>query len=301
MHVHAHGGHEHTHDPEGAARALLIALVSTAVLLVLQTVGGILAKSLALLADAGHLLADLGGLALSYTAARLASRPATPHRSYGLYRVEILATLANGVVLLGIAGFILFEAWERVRNPEPVRPLLMLGVAATALAGNLVSLRALKQTGSSLNLRAAYLEVLADTLGAAGVFVAALIILPTGWVAVDPILSAVLAVAIVPRTISLVKEALHVLLEGTPPGLDHREIEEEISSMDGVAGVHDLHVWSLTSGVPVLTAHVVVAEGLVCDDLLERVTHRLKQAFAIDHVTIQIEHADRAEREDSRF
>jgi cobalt-zinc-cadmium efflux system protein len=299
MHVHGHG-----HDGPGeggAVRALRVALLSTTALLVLQAAGGFLAGSLALLADAGHLLADVGGLLLSYTAARLASRPATPHRSYGLYRVEILATLANGVALLGIAGFVLFEAFERLRSPEPVKPVLMLAVASAALVGNLVSLSALRHRGENLNLRAAYLEVFADTLGAAGVFLAALIILPTGWVAVDPILSAVLAVAIVPRTIALLRETLHILLEGTPPGLDHRLIETEIKGLDGVAGVHDLHVWSLTSGVPVLTAHVVVAEGRVCDDLLDRVTDRLKHAFAIDHVTIQIEHADRASREDSRF
>ncbi len=289
-HVHAHG---HAHPR--------IALLSTAALLVLQVIGGVLSRSLALLADAGHLLADIGGLALSYTAARLVSRPATPLRSYGLYRVEILATLANGVVLLGLSGFILFEAWRRLRHPEAVKPLVMLAVATVALAGNLVSLTALKRSGGGLNVRAAYLEVFADTLGAAGVFVAALVILPTGWIAVDPILSGVLGIAIIPRTISLLREALHVLLEGTPPGLDHRVIEDELKGMAGVEGVHDLHVWALTSGMPILTAHVVVVEGAGCDDLLDRITARLKDVFEIDHATIQIEHSDRARSEDSRF
>ena len=306
MHVHAHGhGHDHAHDQgsgRGAVHALKVALVSTASLLLLQIVGGVLAKSLALLADAGHLLADLAGLALSYTAARLATRPATPHRTYGLYRVEILATLVNGVALLGISGFILYEAWRRLASPEPVKPVLMLAVAAIALSVNLVSLRALKRDGGGgLNVRAAYMEVFADMLGAAGVFVAALVIIPTGWVAMDPILSALLAVAIVPRTIALLKEALHVLLEGTPPGLDHGTIEGEIRSMKGVQDVHDLHVWALTSGMPVLTAHVVVCDGCNCDDLLDRVSKRLKETFAIGHATIQIEHSDRARSEDSRF
>jgi cobalt-zinc-cadmium efflux system protein len=145
------------------------------------------------------------------------------------------------------------------------------------------------------------MEVFADMLGAAGVFVAALVIIPTGWVAVDPVLSALLAVAIVPRTISLLREALHVLLEGTPPGLDHDTIEGELRRMGGVQDVHDLHVWSLTSGMPVLTAHVVVCDGCDCDDLLDRVSKKLKDAFAIGHTTIQIEHSDRARTEDSRF
>lgn len=303
--------HSHSHAPPAAAgspveraaslRALGIALTCTAALFVLQAVGGFVSGSLALLADAGHLLADVGGLALSYTAARLAVRPATPLRSYGLYRIEILATLANGVVLLGISGFILYEAWQRVFTPEPLKPYVMLVVSLVALSGNAVSLLALKRHGGGgLNVRAAYLEVLADTFGAIGVFVAALVILPTGWVFLDPVLSAILAVAIVPRTISLIREALHVLLEGTPPGLDHRLIESEIAGMSGVAAVHDLHVWCLTSGVPVLTAHVVVGEGS-CDDLLDRISDRLKEAFSIDHTTIQIEHSGRGDCEERPF
>jgi len=282
-------------------RALRVALISTAGLLLLQIAGGLLAKSLALLADAAHLLADLGGLGLSYTAARLASRPATPRRSYGLYRVEILATLVNSVVLLGLSGFILYEAWRRLVRPEPVRPYVMLAIASVAICGNLVALRALRKTGGGgLNVRAAYLEVFAYTLGSAGVFVAALIIIPTGWVAADPVLSGILGIAIVPRTIGLLKDALHVLLEGTPTGLDHEVIEGELKSLPGVEAVHDLHVWCLTSGVPVLTAHVVAGDGS-CDDLLERVLARLKDAFAIEHATIQIEHSDRAESEHPRF
>jgi cobalt-zinc-cadmium efflux system protein len=306
-HVHAPGGHAHHGHAHGSpVEALRVALLVTAALLVLQVAGGLVSKSLALLADAAHLLADLGGLALAYTAARLASRPATPLRSYGLYRVEILATLANGVVLLGLSGFILFEAWHRFSHPEPVKPLVMIAVASLSLVGNFVSLSVLKKSTGSLNVRAAYLEVVADTLGAGGVFLAGLIILPTGWLVVDPILSAILSIAIVPRTLSLLREALHVLLEGTPPGLDHRVIETELKSMQGVADVHDLHVWSLTSGMPVLTAHVVVGEGASCDetgcdDLLDRIGARLKEVFSIDHTTIQIEHADRARREDARF
>lgn len=297
MHDHAHG---HARDP-GALRALRVALLLTGALLVLQVVGGLLSRSLALLADAAHLLTDLAGLALAYTAALLAQRPATRERTYGLYRVEILAALANGVVLLGLSGFIVYEAIQRLRQPTPLDARWMLGVAVVSLAGNFVSLSVLHERHrGSLNLKAAYLEVLADTLGAAGVAVGSIVILGTGFTAVDPALSILLAIAIVPRTLKLLHEALHVLLEGTPPGLDHEEIETELRSVDGVTAVHDLHVWALTSGVPVLTAHVVAKEG-ACDDLLDRVTARLHDTFGIEHATIQIEHVDRARREEYRF
>lgn len=297
MHEHAHG---HPRDG-GALGALRIALLLTGALLVLQVVGGFLSKSLALLADAAHLLTDLGGLALAYTAALLAQRPATRKRTYGLYRVEILAALANGVVLLLLSGFIVFEAIQRLRQPTPLDARWMLGVALVSLVGNFVSLSVLRtRHRGSLNLKAAYLEVLADTLGAAGVAVASIVILATGFTAVDPALSVLLAIAIVPRTLKLLHEALHVLLEGTPPGLDHEAIEAELQSIDGVTAVHDLHVWALTSGVPVLTAHVVAGDP-ACDDLLDRVTTRLKEEFGIEHVTIQIEHVDRERREDHGF
>jgi cobalt-zinc-cadmium efflux system protein len=302
--------HSHTHPhvaigrADGAtAPALRIALITTAVLLLVQVAGGVLSKSLALLADAAHLLTDTFGLALAYTAARLAQRPATPQRTYGLFRVEILATLVNGVALLVVSGFLLYEAVDRLRHPHPLQPKIMLAFAAVSLVGNLVALSALRRTGSdNLNLRAAYLEVVADTLGTAGVLIAAVVILASGWIAVDPILSGLLALAIVPRTAHLVKEALHVLLESTPPGLDHALICAEIRGVAGVSDLHDLHVWSLTSGMPVLTAHVVTAAPLEsCDDLLDRISQRLKEVFGIDHVTIQIEHADRARKEDFRF
>jgi cobalt-zinc-cadmium efflux system protein len=286
------------------ASALRTALITTGLLLVVQVTGGVLSHSLALLADAAHLLTDTGGLALAYTAARLAQRPATPQRTYGLLRVEILATLVNGAALLVVSGFLLFEAVDRLRHPHALEPKIMLAFAAVSLAGNVVALTALRRTGSqNLNLRAAYLEVVADTLGTAGVVVAALVVLAVGWTAIDPILSGVLALAIIPRTVHLLKEALHVLLEGTPPGLDHALIGAEIRSVAGVSDLHDLHVWSLTSGVPVLTAHVVTSAplGASCDDLLDRISQRLKEVFGIDHVTIQIEHADRARKEDMRF
>ena len=293
----------HAQDQDNSPlRALRIAITVTAILLVVQVVGGFLSSSLALFADAAHLLADLGGLVLSYVAARLTLRPATPSKSYGYHRAEILAAVLNGTVLLALSVFILIEAYARLRSPASVRPFIMGGAALIGLAGNLISLAALRRPpAGGLNLRAAYLEVLADTLGTLGVLVASAVIYATGFVAIDPILSALLALAIVPRTVRLVGEGLHVLFEGTPRGLDHGLIETAILAVPGVAAVHDLHVWALGSGIPVLTAHVVVEGEGACDDLLDRVTLRLKDEFSIDHTTIQIEHADRAHREDVRF
>ena len=249
------------------------------------------------------------GLALSYTATKLALRPATPHRSYGLYRAEVLAALANSALLLVLSGVLLVEAYGRLRHPSPLQSGTMLAVAVLGLVGNGISLWALHHgRDSSLNLRAAYLEILADTFGVLAVLVGAVIIRATGFVAVDPILSALLSIAIVPRTIKLVREALHVLLEGTPPGLTHDAVEAEMRAVPGVVGVHDLHIWLLTSNVPVLTAHVVTSGasgtpggGPGCDDVLDKIVARLHEAFEIDHTTIQIEHESRESREESGF
>lgn len=294
--------HDHHHERFAASReeglsALRLAIGTTGALLVVQVAGGWLAHSLALLADAAHLLSDLAGLVLAYTAARIASRPATLSKSYGFYRLEILAAVVNGTGLLLLSALILWEAWSRLRHPVAVQPGLMAGTAAVALAGNLFALAALRRVrGGSLNVRAATLEVFSDTLGAVGVLAAAGVIAATGWVAADPVLSALLALFIVPRTVHLLREAVHILLEGTPRELDHGTVAAEILATEGVAAVHDLHVWSLTSGLPLLTAHVVVRDS-ACDDVLDRIGRRLADRFGITHSTIQIEHEDRAERE----
>lgn len=297
MHDHAHPHHHFRAGRESGLKALLFAIVTTGTLLVVQVVGGLLAHSLALLADAAHLLSDLVALVLSYAAARIASRPATLHKSYGFYRLEILAAVVNGTVLLLLSAVILWEAWERFRHPVALKPGLMAGTALLGLLGNVVALAALhRNREGGLNLRSAYLEVLSDTLGSVGVLLASLIVLATGWVRADAVVSALLALFIVPRTLRLLNEAIHVLLEGTPRELDHGTIENDIRATDGVLNVHDLHVWSLTSGLPLLTAHVVVKDG-ACDDVLERICTRLEERFRITHSTIQIEHEDRAARE----
>jgi cobalt-zinc-cadmium efflux system protein len=296
MHRHDHH-HGFAATREEGLSALRLAIGTSVALLLVQIVGGLVSHSLALLADAAHVLSDVVALVLSYAAARLASRPATLSKSYGFYRLEILAAVVNGTVLLLLSAVILWEAWQRFRHPVALHPGVMAGTAGLALAGNLVALLALRRTrAGGLNLRAAYLEVFSDTLGSAGVLLAAVVVMATGWVRADPLLSALLALFIVPRTIHLVNEALHILLEGTPRELDHGTIEAEIRGTAGVVAVHDLHVWSLTSGLPLLTAHVVVDET-ACDDVLARVSARLTERFGITHSTIQIEHEDRAASE----
>jgi cobalt-zinc-cadmium efflux system protein len=252
-------------------------------------VGGLLTGSLALLADAGHMLTDVGGLALSLMAMTFAARPPTPQRTYGHHRVEILAAVVNAVVLLAVSAFVLIEAYRRFRTPPPVSSGWMLVVAIVGLAVNVLSMFILREPSSgSLNARAAYLEVVADMMGSLGVIAAALVIGWTGWLYADPLVSAALGLFIVPRTWRLLTEAVGVLLEESPRGIDLDALRDALIRLPGVTEVHDLHVWSLTAGMPSLSAHVVVDE-VDHDDLLVRVRALLSERFRIGHTTIQIE------------
>jgi cobalt-zinc-cadmium efflux system protein len=286
-------GHEvHSSAAARSRGALVATLALTASFLVIEAIAAFATGSLALLADAGHMLADAGGLALALFAVWVAHRPATAEKTYGYYRVEILAALVNAVVLLGVAGWILFEAWRRLFTPEPILAIPMLVVAALGLGVNLVCAWLLHAgAGESLNVRAAYLEVLSDALTSAGVLVAAAVVLLTGLTLVDPVVSAVIAVMIVARTWSLLKQAVNVLLEGTPAHLELGEIEEAMCRVPGVQRVHDLHVWTLTSGREAMSAHVVVADVRESDRLLDALHTVLHARFGIDHTTIQIESA----------
>jgi cobalt-zinc-cadmium efflux system protein len=287
-------GHEHDHATAAARSrgALVATLALTVAFLVVEAAAALMTGSLALLADAGHMLADAGGLALALFAVWIAARPATAEKTYGYYRVEILAALVNAVVLLGVAGFILVKAWQRVFDPEPVAAMPMLVVAALGLIVNLVCAWLLHAgAGESLNVRAAYLDVLSDAATSAGVIVAAAIVLFTGWSVADPITSAVIAVLVVSRTWHLLKQAVNVLLEGTPAHLDLDEIETAMHHVPGVQRVHDLHVWTLTSGREAMSAHVVVDDVRESDRLLEALHNVLHARFGIDHTTIQIESA----------
>lgn len=261
--------------------------------MVAEVVGGLLTNSLALLADAGHMLTDVGGLGLALLAIKFAERPATPERTYGYYRVEILAALTNAVLLIGISLYILFEAYERFLNPPEVQSGVMLFIAAIGLVINIAGVFILRAgSKESLNMKGAYFEVLSDMLTSVGVIVAGVIMLTTGWYYADPLISAGIGLFIFPRTWALLKDAVGVLLEGTPSDVNIAALRETLAATDGVAAIHDLHVWSLTSGVNALSVHAVLAEGAEHDDVLTRVHERCTKQFKIAHVTAQTERAE---------
>ena len=281
--------HEHTAAGRHQ-RPLVITLVLTTGFLAAEVVGGLITGSLALLADAGHMLTDVGGLALALFAIRFAARPATPERTYGYYRAEILAALTNAVVLVGISIYILVEAYQRFLNPPEVASGLMLGIAVIGLAVNLAGMFILRGgSGESLNLQGAYFEVLSDMISSLGVIVAAVVIWLTGWRYADPLVSAGIGLFILPRTWTLLRQAVGVLLEGTPSDVNLASLREAIAGIDGVQSVHDLHVWALTSGMNAMSAHVVRADGALPDELLSRVHNHVRSHFPIVHVTVQLE------------
>jgi cobalt-zinc-cadmium efflux system protein len=283
----------HRRRETAAARsrgALWAVLGLTSGVLVVEVIGGLVTGSLALLADAAHMLADTGGLALALFAIWIASRPPTPEKTYGYYRAEILAAVVNAIVLLVVAGAILVEAWERLLRPRPVAGGTMMAVAAVGLAANLAGAWLLHRgAGESLNIRAAHLEVLTDALSSLGVVVTGGVVAFTGWTVADPLASAVIGAVIVPRTWALLRQAVNVLLEGTPTHLDLGEIERAMTGVAGVRRVHDLHVWTLTSGREAMSAHVVVEDVSESERLLERLHAVLHARFGIDHTTIQVE------------
>ncbi|MBV9358174.1 MAG: cation transporter [Chloroflexi bacterium] len=283
--------HEHQPASAGSEGRLLAVLGLTLAYLVAQVVGGLLTGSLALLADAGHMLTDAFGLGMAVAALRFARRPATSTNTYGFYRTEILAALANGVVLLLVAAFILVEAWSRLRDPSEVKALPMLVVALGGLAVTLIGVRLLHEAAAeSLNMRGAFLEVLGDLFGAAGAVVAALVILTTGWTLADPVVSALIGLLIVPRALSLLKNVVDVLLEAAPKNIDLHQLEEGILSVPGVVSVHDLHVWTITSGFVAMSGHVQ-ASGRGSADVLHDVRVLLHDRYGIEHVTLQVEAA----------
>lgn len=299
---HAHGGHKHGHGhtprrPGGLAeerrkdrRRLLIALALTATIAVAEAVGGWLTGSLALLSDAGHMLTDLSALLLSLLALWFAGKPADKKKTYGYYRMEILSALFNGVLLLGITVFILYEAWERVRAPTEVKLGPMAIVAAAGLVANLAALSFLHHS-HSMNVRGAFLHVLGDTLSSVGVLLAAGIMALTGWFVVDPLISVLISIVIVVGAVQLVRDAVDVLLEAVPAHVDMAAVQALMLKVQGVTAVHDLHVWSISSGIYALSAHLVVQDPMVCnnDEILSAVKHELFDRFGIDHTTIQIE------------
>ncbi|MGW0228465.1 cation diffusion facilitator family transporter [Actinopolymorpha singaporensis] len=304
-HGHGHGhGHAAARGTAtgGHRRRLMLVLLFTASVLVVQVVGAIASGSLALLADAGHMAADSAGIVLSLVAVTLAQRAPTRRRTFGWQRAEILAAAANAVILFGLALYILYEAVHRLSEPPEVRSGLMLVVALVGLAANTASLLLLHRAQSdSLNLRGAYLEVLGDLLGSVAVVVAALVIALTGWQRADAVASGLVALMILPRAWGLLREAIEVLLEAVPKGVDIEAVRHHIAHVPGVVDVHDLHAWTITSGLPVLSAHVVVDEATMAGGHTGRVLDELCTCLAghfdVEHSTFQIESATHREHE----
>jgi cobalt-zinc-cadmium efflux system protein len=283
----------HGHRETAAARsrgALVAALALTGGYMLVELAGAFLTGSLALLADAAHMLTDVGGLGLALFAIWVAARPPTPAKTYGYYRAEILAALVNSLVLLGVAALIVVEAWERLLHPRAVLGWPMLGIGALGLAVNLAGIWLLHRDAEhSLNVRAAYLEVLSDAISSLGVLVAAGVVIATGWTLADALVSVAIAAFIVPRTWGLLRQAVNVLLEGVPAHLDLTAIEEAMTQVTGVVRVHDLHVWTLTSGRDAMSAHVVVRDVRESERLLATLHTVLHTRFGIDHTTIQLD------------
>ncbi|GIW71001.1 MAG: zinc transporter ZitB [Planctomycetota bacterium] len=279
-------------------RALKIALGITAGFMAVEAIGGWLANSLALLADAAHMFTDAAALALALAAVHFAARPATARKSFGWMRLEILAALANGVVLALVAAGIFWEAWQRLAAPPQVQIPLMLGIASAGLGANVAAALVLHRAQhGQINTRAAYFHVLGDLLGSLGAIVAAFIMGATGWYAADPIISIFVGLLILASAWKICQQAVDVLLEAVPAELDLEEIELALRAAEGVADVHDLHVWSISSGHHMLTVHVVVGEHGDHHAVLERLQAMLAARFGIEHTTIQIECEDISPRE----
>ena len=294
------GGHGHGHGPSGVTatghqrKRLVLVVGITGAVFVAEVIGGLLSGSLALLADAGHMLTDSTGLVIALVASALAARPATSTRTFGLQRAEVLAALVNGLLLVGIAVWVLVRAIQRWNEPVEISSGLMLAVAVVGVCANLTGLLILRGgKDQSLNLRGAYLEVLGDLLGSIAVIIAAIVITLTGFTRADSIASIAIFVMIIPRAWSLLRDVVDVLLEATPAGVDLDQVRAHINETPGVVDVHDLHAWTITSGAPVLSAHVVVDEACIRDgrsgEVLDALAECLGGHFDVEHCTFQLE------------
>jgi len=283
--------HDHAHDRHAARRALAVALVLVLGFAAVEIASSVVADSLALLADAGHMASDALSLGLALVAAWLASRPATLERSFGWRRAEILAALANGVGLVLLALWIAWEAIGRLGDPPAVRGGWVLVVGVIGLGVNVAAAWVLRGSGSeSLNVTAALRHVLADLLSSIGVIVAALLVLGFGWNIADPIVSLLIAGLVLASSWTVLRDSLGILLESTPRGLDAKEVGDAMLAEPGVVGVHDLHIWTITSGFPSLSAHVTVAASADCHAIRRRLDELLRERFELEHTTLQVEH-----------
>ena len=283
--------HTHALPSTENERALRFALALTGSFLVAEVIGGVLTGSLALISDAAHMLTDAAALAIALAAIRIARRPADRRRTYGYHRFEILAAAFNAMLLFAVALYILVEAYRRFTSPPEIHSVGMLVIASIGLIVNLISIRLLSRGQSdSLNVKGAYLEVWSDLLGSIGVIVGAVVIQLTGWSWVDPLVAVAIGLWVLPRTWILLKDSLNILLEGVPEGIDLEEVEQAMLAVPGVLGVHDLHVWALTTGKTSLTAHVVYDQTYPPEDALKPALQTvLANRFRVVHTTLQCE------------
>jgi cobalt-zinc-cadmium efflux system protein len=296
MHAHAHGhDHDgHDHAPHSSERRLFWALALTVFYMLVQTAGGLLSGSLALLADSGHMLADAGALALAWIATRLAHKPSDAQRSYGYHRFQILAAYSNGIALFFVAALIVFEALRRLHEPHAVLGTPMLVVAVAGLAVNAIAFFVLRHGDSNdLNMRAALLHVAGDMLGSVAAIIAAIVILLTGWLPIDPLLSILITLLILRVAYDLVKRSAHILMEGIPEGFIEDEVKADlVREVPGVEGVHHMHAWVLSSERTIATLHLQVRAGADSVATVEAVKRRLHEHHGIGHSTVQVETAD---------
>ena len=289
-HHHNHSGHNHGFQKN--RKALLTAIAVTGAIMVVEIVGGFLANSLALLSDAGHMLTDVSSLILSLIALQLAARPSSPTRTYGFYRMEILAALINGATLILISAFIFYEAYHRLKASEAVDSLTMLGVAAIGLVANGIAAWAmLPSSKENLNIRGAYLHILGDLLSSVGVLLGGLLIYFTGWYWVDPVLSVGICIVILRGAVLLVKESVNILLEAVPKDVDLNEVQRALRTLPGVKDTHHVHLWTISSGIYALSAHLLIDNLMMSETgkIIQEVNRLLLNKFRISHTTLQLE------------
>ncbi|WP_138754275.1 cation diffusion facilitator family transporter [Paenibacillus sinopodophylli] len=293
-HGHSHGHHGHSHAPNNKA-GLLIALIITAGIMVLEFVGGLVTNSLALLSDSGHMLSDTAALALSLAAMWFAVRPRSSSRTYGFHRFEILAALLNGVTLFVIAAFIVVEAIKRFGDPPSVASGTMMIIAGIGLLANLASAWFLMRKADvkdNLNVRSAYLHVIGDAIGSVGAIIAGILMSLFSWYIADPIISVVVALLILKSAWGIIKSTVHILMEGTPANVDAEQVEEMLRQIPGVTDVHDLHIWTITSGLDSLSCHLKVEDSVDSQKVLQQAISQIAVEFQIEHATIQIEKSE---------
>ena len=296
-----HRGHSHGPRPGSAAaehvRPLTIAFFLTAAYMVVEIVGGLASGSLALLSDAAHMATDVLGLGLALAAIQLSRRVRATQHTYGTYRLEVLAAVINGLLLFGVGAYVLYEAGRRLADPPELPGLTVAAIAAVGFAVNLVSFLILRAgSKTSLNIRGAFLEVLADMLGSLGVVAAGLVQYTTGWPYADPIIAALIGLMVLPRTFTLMRQAVRILMEVAPPGCDVAAAEARLASIPGVTSVHDLHIWTVTDGIESASAHIIIAEDGDWHGVLDRAREVLAAEYGVTHATIQVEPHDHTEQ-----